>query len=71
MAIQQVAIPIREVHCPHCERAIGAALSKLPGVLKVEASSKTSQVVVQREPSRTDVQAPKGKLLELGFGPED
>lgn len=68
---QELRIPLKEVHCENCERRIDTALVRLPGVLRVKSSTKTNDVVVTLQGSRTDAQAIKRRLVELGYEPRE
>ncbi len=70
-AVKELRIPLKEVHCEHCERRINSGLSQMPGVLRAQASSKTNDVVIKLQGTRTDEQALKKKLIELGYEPRD
>jgi len=68
---QELTISLKEIHCENCERRISAAVSQLPGVLRAQASSKTNDVVVRLQGSKTTEQDIRDKLVELGYEPND
>ncbi|MDE3074719.1 MAG: heavy-metal-associated domain-containing protein [Chloroflexota bacterium] len=68
---EELRVPLKEVHCESCERHINEALSRLPGVLQVQASSKTKDVTVKVQGTRTDEQAIRARLMEIGFEPKE
>lgn len=55
------------IHCEACERRIGNALRRLPGVRDVRASAQTQQVVVVLDLAEVSPDQVQGRLQRLGY----
>lgn len=55
------------IHCEGCERRIHKALTRVPGVLVVQASATCQQVRVSYEDGDTSTERLSAKLNEIGF----
>lgn len=58
---------VPKVHCEGCERTIHGAVSKLPGVAKVEASATTKKVLVEFDPASLDEAKIREALTAAGY----
>lgn len=55
------------IHCAACEKRIGLALGRVPGVSDVQASARTQQVRVRFDPAQLSVDQVEAKLADIGF----
>jgi copper chaperone CopZ len=58
---------VPKIHCDGCERTISGAVSKLPGVSKVEASAATKKVLVEFNPASVDESKIREALTAAGY----
>ncbi|NQU04826.1 MAG: heavy-metal-associated domain-containing protein [Calditrichaeota bacterium] len=62
-----VSLMIRGMRCIGCEKAVEAALSRLPGVTNVKADHRTGYVKVEMISSSMDTGFISDTLQTLGF----
>lgn len=55
------------IHCTGCERRIGNALRRRPGVQDVRASAQTQRVVVTVDPAKVSPDRVQATLEQLGY----
>ncbi|MDR7544286.1 MAG: heavy-metal-associated domain-containing protein [Armatimonadota bacterium] len=58
---------VPKIHCDGCERTIHGALTKLPGVSKVEPSALTKKVLVEFNPAAVDEARIREALKAAGY----
>jgi copper chaperone len=58
---------VPKIHCDGCERTIQDAVSKLPGVARVEASAATKKVLVEFNPASVDEARIREALAAAGY----
>ncbi|MBA3477956.1 MAG: heavy-metal-associated domain-containing protein [Lautropia sp.] len=56
-----------KIRCEGCESRIAAALGRLPGVERVQASAETQRVEVAIDPSAVGADKVREKLEQLGY----
>lgn len=61
---EQVAVKIESMNCGHCEAKVSTALSAIPGVEKVDASSKTKIATIFARKGQEPDHATIAKALE-------
>ncbi len=57
----------QKIHCGGCERRIGNALARLPGVGSVEASHRTQRVEATIDRDRVSPEEVRDRLELLGY----
>jgi copper chaperone CopZ len=67
MATKTVEAPA--ISCAHCVHTIQRELSGLPGVTAVRADAATKKVTVEWDETRTDWEAIRRLLDEIGYAP--
>ncbi|MFP4509856.1 MAG: heavy-metal-associated domain-containing protein [Spirochaetaceae bacterium] len=60
----QISVRIESMNCGHCEAKVSAALSTIPGVKKVDASSKTKLATIHVSKGQEPDHATIVKALE-------
>lgn len=63
----ETTLKVGGMSCGHCKRSVETALSKLPGVKKVEVSLEKGQARVEHEEGRPTVEAMKLAVREAGY----
>jgi copper chaperone CopZ len=58
---------VPKIHCDGCERTIHGALTRLPGVSKVEPSAATKKVLVEFNPASVDEAQIREALKAAGY----
>ncbi len=61
------SITVTGMMCAHCEHAVSAALSSLPGVRKVKASHKKGRVDIQYDEGLCSRAAIDTAIAETGY----
>jgi len=67
MTMMTKTFSVHKIHCDGCERTIHGAVSKLPGVSKVEASAATKKVLVEFNPASLDEAKIRDALTAAGY----
>jgi len=65
----QTTLTVPGIHCGGCVNTVTAALGKIPGVQKVEASNATKRVTVEFDPARVDEAKIRSTLAAVGYPP--
>lgn len=58
---------VPRIHCDGCVRTVTTAVSRLPGVAKVEASYQTKKVLVEFDPAGIDDTRIRDALRAAGY----
>jgi copper chaperone CopZ len=58
---------VPKIHCDGCERTIHGALTRLPGVSKVEPSAATKKVLVEFDPAAVNEVQIREALKAAGY----
>lgn len=69
--VQKVELKVKGMTCTGCEKALENGLSKLDGVVKVEASHKKDRVVIKVEKDKYDKDLIKQKIETIGYSIEE
>ena len=58
---------VPKIHCGGCEQTVTTAVTKLPGVAKVQASATTKKVLVEFNPANVDEAKIRDALKSVGY----
>ena len=64
--MEKAILNVKGMSCAHCERAVIDGLKEI-GVSEVMASSKTGVVELGFDPGKTNLEAVKAEILDMGY----
>ena len=62
--MRKVVLSVPGISCEHCEHVVSASLSSLPGVRSVKVDIPTTQVQVEYDEAKADVERMKQVLAD-------
>ncbi len=65
--MERRVIQVSGMSCTHCNEAVKRAVSRVPGVGFVDADYRENRVVVEYDPSSTDLEAIYRAIEEEGY----
>jgi copper chaperone len=68
--MKSITYTSQAIHCGGCARSVTAALTRVPGVAKVDVDPDTHRVDVEFDETQADEQAIKDASSEAGFSPD-
>ena len=65
--MRKVVLSVPGISCEHCEHVVSASLSSLPGVRSVKVDIPTTQVQVEYDEAKADVERMKQVLADQEY----